>query len=117
MRRRPSLVTIGFVALAVAVAAIALGAAPAAVDMCANLMGNASLHALPNTNITSAKTVSGTFTPPGGEGAQPMQGLPSFCRVTATLKPSSVSDVKIEVWMPTESWNGKLQGVGNGGLA
>jgi tannase/feruloyl esterase len=117
MLRRPSLGTIGFVALMVAVAVMAIGAAPAAVDMCASLMGNASLHALPNTTITSATTVSGTFAPPGGEGAQPIQGLPSFCRVTATLKPSPVSDVKIEVWMPTEGWNGKLEGQGNGGLA
>jgi feruloyl esterase len=115
MNRSLSLVTTGFVA--VAVAAIGLGAAPAAVDMCSSMMSNASLRGLPNTTITSAATVSGTFTPPGGEGAQPIQALPSFCRVTATLKPSPVSDVKIEVWMPTESWNGKLQGVGNGGLA
>ena len=41
--------------------------------------------------------------------------LPAFCRVAATLKPSSDSDIKIEVWLPTANWNGKFQAVGNGG--
>jgi feruloyl esterase len=42
--------------------------------------------------------------------------LPAFCRVAAVLKPSADSAIKIEVWMPA-TWNGRLQGVGNGGLA
>jgi feruloyl esterase len=100
--------------VAFALAAMAVGATPAAVDSCSNLIGNGSLQSLPNTTITSATTVSGTFTPPGGG---PIQGLPSFCRVAATLKPSPVSNVKIEVWLPTGGWNQKLQAVGNGGLA
>jgi feruloyl esterase len=37
--------------------------------------------------------------------------------VKATLKPSSDSDIKIEVWLPVSGWNGKFQGVGNGGWA
>jgi feruloyl esterase len=36
--------------------------------------------------------------------------------VAATLSPSRDSDIKIEVWMPLANWNGKFQGVGNGGL-
>jgi feruloyl esterase len=43
--------------------------------------------------------------------------LPSFCRVAATLTPSSDSDIKIEVWLPTSGWNNKFQAVGNGGWA
>src|SRR5207244_9396889 len=43
--------------------------------------------------------------------------LPTFCRVTATLRPSSDSDIKIEVWLPMGNWNGKYQAVGNGGWA
>jgi feruloyl esterase len=35
--------------------------------------------------------------------------------VAATLKPSSDSDIKIEVWLPAANWNGKFQAVGNGG--
>ena len=36
------------------------------------------------------------------------------CRVAATLKPSSDSEIKMEVWMPVSNWNGKYQAVGNG---
>ena len=43
--------------------------------------------------------------------------LPAFCRVAATLTPSSDSDIKIEVWLPSSGWNGKFQAVGNGGWA
>ena len=54
--------------------------------------------------------------------AQPQQprafaALPAFCRVAATLTPSSDSDVKIEVWLPAGKWNGKFLAVGNGGWA
>ena len=68
---------------------------------------------LPEATITSAQSVAaGDFTPPG---AQPIHNLPAFCRVAATLAPSTDSDIKIEVWMPASGWNGKFQAVGNGG--
>lgn len=40
---------------------------------------------------------------------------PAFCRVEATLTPSSDSAVGIEVWLPERNWNGWFQGVGNRG--
>jgi feruloyl esterase len=44
--------------------------------------------------------------------------LPAYCRVTLTLKPSTDSDIKMEIWMPaSESWNGKFEMMGNGGWA
>jgi feruloyl esterase len=75
--------------------------------------------ALPNTTITLAQAVpAGGFTQPGarggGRGGDAASTLPAFCRVAATLKPSSDSDIKIEVWLPAANWNGKLQAVGNG---
>jgi feruloyl esterase len=79
--------------------------------------------ALPQATITSAAIVgAGAFTPPNGRGGAGRGGavfasLPSFCRVAATLKPSSDSDIKVEVWLPASGWNGKLQAVGNGGWA
>lgn len=66
--------------------------------------------ALPNGTITLAQS-AGAGTRSAGED---FSDLPAFCRVAATLTPSSDSDVKIEVWLPTENWNGKLQSVGNG---
>jgi feruloyl esterase len=80
----------------------------------------------PGTKITSAKSVAaGAFASPAPGGAdtggQPSAAqfsrLPAFCRVTATLTPSTDSDIKIEVWLPASGWNGKLQSVGNGGWA
>ncbi|HLH01080.1 MAG TPA: DUF6351 family protein [Bryobacteraceae bacterium] len=59
---------------------------------------------LPQTTITSAQSVA------AGAGSSV-----AHCRVAATLRPSSDSDIKIEVWMPVSGWNGKYQAVGNGG--
>jgi len=67
--------------------------------------------ALPDTTVTRAELVPGpTFTPSGGRA---LEKLPSFCRVAATSAPA----VRFEVWLPTASWNGKFQGVGNGANA
>ena len=49
---------------------------------------------------------------------QTFSDLPSFCRVAATLRPTSDSEIKIEVWLPSPSvWNGKYEAAGNGGWA
>ncbi|HZR24621.1 MAG TPA: tannase/feruloyl esterase family alpha/beta hydrolase [Vicinamibacterales bacterium] len=76
----------------------------------------ASLAALtiPSVTIRSATAVpGGGFTPPGSR--QEMV-LPAFCRVEAVARPTSDSEIKFEVWIPpAEAWNGKFQGVGNGG--
>jgi feruloyl esterase len=75
--------------------------------------------ALSNTSITSAQMVpAGGFTLPGTGPAVPQfSQLPAFCRVAATLTPSSDSDIRIEVWLPAVAWNGKFHAVGNGGWA
>ena len=84
---------------------------------------------LPDTSITVAQSVpAGEFTLPEdlgpdqvrAPGVTPAAGvlkkLPSFCRVAATLKPTSDSDIKVEIWMPQANWNGKYEAVGNGGM-
>jgi Tannase and feruloyl esterase len=69
--------------------------------------------ALPDTTVTSAEAVAaGSFTPPGG--GRPESELPAFCRVALTIKPTSDSDIKSEVWLPMANWNGKFLEVGNG---
>ncbi len=87
---------------------------------CANL---ASLT-LPNGTVTGAEAFdAGAFTPPMAPGGRPLSEaatrqygeLPAFCRVMATLTPTDDSDIKVEVWLPSDAgWNGKLQAVGNG---
>jgi feruloyl esterase len=71
--------------------------------------------ALTNTSISLAEsTPAGTFTPPSGK---PIPNLPAFCRVAGVIKPSADSNIQFEVWMPATGWNGKFQGIGNGGFA
>jgi len=84
---------------------------------------------LPHSTITLAQSVAaGELTLPAGAvprfpGFPPpdFSKLPAICRVAATLKPSSDSEIKIEVWMPeagpSSKWNGKLEAVGNGAWA
>jgi feruloyl esterase len=73
---------------------------------------------VPNVTITLAKAVdAGAFAlspSAGGPAPSGAAALPAFCRVAATLKPTSDSDIKIELWMPSANWNGKFQAVGNG---
>jgi feruloyl esterase len=85
-------------------------ATPAAAATCTSLTG----LTLPDTTITAALLVpAGTYTAPDGEV---FTNLPEFCRVAATLTPTSDSDIKIEVWMPYSGWNGRYAGTGNSGV-
>lgn len=81
--------------------------------------GELAKLSLPNAAITSAQVIeAGAFKAPGNQkGPNPYANLPAFCRVAATLTPTSDSDIKIEVWLPAANWNKKLQAVGNGGWA
>lgn len=78
--------------------------------------------ALPNVSITIAQPVAaGMFVPSNlkpDEKVPPLyKATPAFCRVAATLSPTSDSDIKVEIWMPASGWNGKFRGLGNGGFA
>ena len=101
-----------FVLLAASVIAVAE-------DSCEKLAG----LKISGATITLAQRVAaGTFAGPpapygGIDAAAVYKSLPAFCRVVAEAKPTADSDIKIEVWMPVSGWNGKLQGLGNGGFA
>ncbi len=97
-------------------ALLALSASVGAAASCPDLASAQLEHARIDS---AALEAPGQFVPPGGMGSGPSvySNLPEFCRVTATLTPSPDSNIKIEVWMPTENWNGKYQAVGNGGWA
>src|SRR6202044_1797326 len=70
---------------------------------------------MPNTAVSMAQSVpAGSYTPSDGH-APP--NLPAFCRVAGVIKPSADSNIQFEVWMPSSGWNGKFQGIGNGGFA
>lgn len=100
-----------------AIGAAAAMASPAAAKDCGEMAG----LALDKGKVTAATLVApGTFQPPAGFGPPPgianavYKTLPAFCRVQATLTPTRDSDIKVEVWLPSSGWNGKLVGIGNG---
>ncbi len=99
--------------------ALALASFPAFATVMATSAPEASCSSLavltiPDVTINAATEVAaGAFMPPNAQAALT---LPAFCRVEATARPTSDSEIKFEVWIPpTDAWNGKFQGVGNGG--
>ena len=71
---------------------------------------------LPETTVTAAQSVAaGTFAPPASNAGAPkaFADLPNFCRVSMTVRTAG-SDVKVEVWMPAQGWNGDYQPAGAG---
>jgi hypothetical protein len=109
-----SQLTVAFASLLVASSAIALPK-----DSCEQL----SALTIPGATITLAQTIAaGAFAGPpapfsGVDLSTLYKTMPSFCRVVAEAKPTGDSDIKLEVWLPVTGWNGKLQGIGNGGFA
>ncbi|MCB5424998.1 tannase/feruloyl esterase family alpha/beta hydrolase [Altererythrobacter sp. CC-YST694] len=104
-------------AIAASAAAVAV-ASPAAAKDCNDLIG----LKLDKGRVTSAQLVApgafeqppAPFGPPPGVANAAYKHLPAFCRVQATLTPTSDSDIKVEVWLPASGWNGKFVGIGNG---
>src|SRR5205807_4440395 len=96
-------------------AAFALGAvghAGAAGQACEQLTG----LRLQDTTVTMAESVAaGAFTPPRIPNAQPVSV--AFCRVAGSIKPTSDSDIRFELWLPASGWTGRYESVGNGGFA
>lgn len=72
---------------------------------------------LPNVIITSGVVVpEGPAT--ASPGIPPPHGnVPEHCAVQAIAKPTSDSEISLEVWLPVTKWNGKYQQWGNGGWA
>jgi feruloyl esterase len=72
---------------------------------------------LPHTTITAAEFVAAGPAAQGRGGRGGGATLPAHCRVAAVLEPSSDSHIEMELWLPSEGWNGKFLAVGNGGWA
>lgn len=97
------------------------------------LLLGAVAAATPCENLTSLRLADATITsavvvpegpPPsrggfggGMPGGAPQANIPAHCKVQLVLKPASDSLINMELWLPTQNWNGKFMGVGNGGFA
>jgi feruloyl esterase len=68
---------------------------------------------LPDTTIETAQTV------PAGDITTSdkitRKAMPAFCRVMASVKDAPDSDIRVEMWLPTDQWKGVFHGTGNGG--
>ena len=89
----------------------------------ADSCGKLASFSIPNATVKSAQTYDpGKFVGPkqaftGADLSAFYGKLPAFCRVVVQAKPTSDSDITIDIWMPVTGWNGRLQGLGNGGFA
>ena len=92
---------------------MALLALPSPLLLAADCNGLKSLN-LPQTKIRVAETV-GNGVLVTGDG--PLRDLPPFCRVSGVFEPTPDSEIRFEVWLPEQDWNGRLLGGGNGGFA
>lgn len=117
MQRTPCTTHLG-VQVLVVLAACFLDSSLARATACDHL----AALTIPHTDITSASPVArGAFSPAKAEDqALPVGSfsVPEFCRVFAVARPTSDSEIHIELWLPAaEAWNGKLLGTGNGGYS
>jgi len=101
------------IAVVVAMAPRAVGAAPIACESMRQVtLSNGSV-------LTAEQVAAGAFTPPNAgnaAAAAAFTSVPAFCRLTLKLTPSADSDIRVEVWLPLSGWNRKIQAAGNGGL-
>lgn len=67
-------------------------------------------------DITQIEDVtSGNFTIE--TSGKTIKNLPRFIKIEFVSKPTPQSNIRIELWLPIDSWNGRFLGTGNGGGA
>ena len=71
---------------------------------------------LPKTEILSAVPAPAGAFSTGAANASPID-VPARCIVKAVARPTTDSEIKLEVWLPAAAWNGKYLQSGNGGWA
>ena len=107
MRTRSWLQTLIIAMTAASIGGRAAAPAPGDSSACENLKS----LSLPNVKVNVAQPVdAGASITADGSARAPR----ALCRVTATLTPSTDSDITMELWMPASGWNQKFQAVGNG---
>ena len=68
-------------------------------------------------------TINSATSYPGGAYVAPdawhlaFTNLPPYCEVVAKIAPTPDSSIGVRVWMPTQRYNGRYLGTGNGGYA
>jgi pimeloyl-ACP methyl ester carboxylesterase len=70
-----------------------------------------SCEALAELDLADTRQISAQLVTNGSAAGQ--SNLPEFCRVALTVAPQ----INVEVWLPTDTYNGRFQAVGGGGYA
>lgn len=66
--------------------------------------------------IVETDEIAPPFAIPGLGDPKGVSVKTPFCRARGIIKPSSDWDINFEVWLPSVgAWNGRYEGVGNGG--
>lgn len=69
---------------------------------------------LPHTVITQAEAMAaGDFLAPDGNNYT----VPAFCKVHGVAVPTKDSHINFEVWLPSDTWNGRFYQLGTGGMS
>src|SRR5256885_4188270 len=106
---RSALTALRLIALLVSIAPAAAGT-PTSCESLANF-------AFPDTTINSAQSQAGGAYVAPDAWHLAFTNLPPYCEVQATIAPTPDSSIKVRVWMPTQRYNGRYLGTGNGGYA
>ncbi len=61
--------------------------------------------------VQAVEIPAGSFHAPNGQAYD----VPAFCRVQGVSRPTPISNINFEVWLPVTNWNGRYYQVGNGG--
>lgn len=86
-------------------------------EQCAALRTRAPARAVINTaELVPAGGFHLPGRPPFGPPAD-FSKLPAFCRIAGALHPTADSDIRFELWLPADGWNGSFLQTGNGGAA
>ena len=111
--RRARVGAAGIAALALALSFVLLDVAKPRPSLAAGLGAPeaAACESLEQLQLTEVASISAELVTSGFAAGQ--TGLPEFCRVKIVVEPA----INIEVWLPTDTYNGRFQAIGGGGYA
>lgn len=85
------------------------------------LFAQSPCEKLTNVKLTKAEIVTVSYAAAGpfsaGGPTAPTIDVPDRCIVKIVARPTTDSEIKIEVWLPVSTWNGRYMQTGNGGWA
>jgi feruloyl esterase len=110
LRARVSTLTLAALIACSALGASAVAGTPTSCESLTNF-------AFPDATISSAQSQAGGAYVAPDAWHLAFTNLPPYCEVQATIKPTPDSSIGVRVWMPTQRYNGRYLGTGNGGYA